>query len=179
MANYVKREENAGKSGYLIGPGDENKINTMKKDVGLDGEEGGDTGAPKRVSYENLKPNTDMTNDSLCNITSARNIDNGNVTNTETKSITNDESNNGEVAEAEAEAEIEAEADINSKKLNSSSNTGIVSSSNSNNEVDNNILKRPDKNKKTIENNVGNDGDKPCETRETQQQKMWKCDVNR
>ena len=48
MANYVKKEENAGKNGYLIEPGDENKIDTMKKDVGSDGEEGGDTGEPQQ-----------------------------------------------------------------------------------------------------------------------------------
>ena len=48
MVNYVKEEENTGKNGYLIEPGDENKIDTMKKDVGSDGEEGGDTGEPQR-----------------------------------------------------------------------------------------------------------------------------------
>ena len=31
MAKYVKKEEIAGKHGYLIEPGDENKIDTMKK----------------------------------------------------------------------------------------------------------------------------------------------------
>ena len=48
MANYVKKEEIAGKNGYLIEPGDENKINKMKKDVGLDGEEGGDIREPQQ-----------------------------------------------------------------------------------------------------------------------------------
>ena len=47
MAKYVKKEEIAGKNGYLIEPGDENNIDTIKKDVGSDGEEGGDTGAPQ------------------------------------------------------------------------------------------------------------------------------------
>ena len=48
---YLKEEENACKNGNLIEPGDENKIETMKKDVGLDGEEGGETGGPQQQKY--------------------------------------------------------------------------------------------------------------------------------
>ena len=58
--------------------------------------------------------------------------------------------------------------------------TGIGSgSNNSNNDVDNNILKHLDENEnKMIGNNVGHDGENPCETRETQQPKMSKCDAD-
>ena len=42
MAKYVKQEENTGKIKNRMEPSDENK--TMKKDVGSDGEEVGETG---------------------------------------------------------------------------------------------------------------------------------------
>ena len=47
MANYVKKEENAGKNGNLIEPGDENEIVMMKKGIESDGSEGGETGEPQ------------------------------------------------------------------------------------------------------------------------------------
>jgi len=43
----VKKEENTGKNGNLIEPGDENEILMMKKSIGSDGEEGGETGEPQ------------------------------------------------------------------------------------------------------------------------------------
>ena len=92
---------------------------------------------------KNLTPNTDITNDSLCNsCTSARRKFNNNkincgtetVTNTETNSVTiNNEEENGEVAEAEAKATK------NSAKSNSSNN-GIVRSNSKSNYVDTKIL---------------------------------------
>ena len=72
MAKYVKTEENTGKNGYLIEPGDKNNINTMKKEAGSNGEEGGVTGAPQRQQSENSKLNTDSITDSIYSGTSGK-----------------------------------------------------------------------------------------------------------
>ena len=43
MANYVKQEENDGKIGNLMEPGNQNEIEVMKTDVEDDGEDDGVT----------------------------------------------------------------------------------------------------------------------------------------
>jgi len=127
---YVKEEENDGKIENLREPGNRNEIKVMKSDVESNGEEDGATTSkaqPKKC--ENPTSNTAMTNDNTGNsCTSARSdIDNGKVTNTETKSVPNDEGSKGEGSETEAETEAEAkaEADTNSEDSDSG-NTGIV-----------------------------------------------------
>ena len=49
---YVNREENAGKIENWMEPGDENEIETMKKDIGSDGEEVGQTEDPQQQKGE-------------------------------------------------------------------------------------------------------------------------------
>ena len=112
------------KNGNLREPGNQNEIKLMKTDGELDVEDGGPRRKHKRQKCENLKPHTDLTNDSIYSCTSTtRNIDNGikKVTNTETNTVTtNDGVDNGEAAEAEAEMEMEPAT--NSAKYNSSNN---------------------------------------------------------
>ena len=124
---------------------------------------------------ENSTPNTDITNDSLCNSCTSASRKNDNdknndgtetVTNTEINSvITNDEGSKGKAAEAEADA------DANSANSNSSNN-GISSGNSKSNYMETKILKHPDENEnKMIGNNVEYDGENPNGTRERQQQK--------
>jgi len=44
----VKEEDNAGKIKNRMEPGDKNEIEIKRKNIGLDGEEGGDTGEPQQ-----------------------------------------------------------------------------------------------------------------------------------
>ena len=55
MAKYVKQEENAGKNRNLMEPRNRNKIEMMKKDINLDGEEGGGTGELKQQKCKELE----------------------------------------------------------------------------------------------------------------------------
>ena len=169
MERNMKEGKYTGKINLTV-PGNENKNTMMTTIVEYDEGEDRETEEPQPKKCEHPMSNTDTTNDNTCNsCTSAgRNIDNGKVTNTETKSVTtNDEGNKGE----ESEAEAEAEADTNSEDLNSS-NTGIDRSNSKSNSVDTKILKPPDKNKnKMIGNNVGFNEDNSSENRELQQQK--------
>ena len=124
---------------------------------------------------KNSAPNADTTNDSLCNSSTSASKNNDNnkntsraetVTSTETNWVTtNDEGNNGEVAEAEAEAATD------SAKLKNSNNSIDIGNS-KRNYVGTKTLKRLDENEnKMIGNNIGYDGENPSKTRESQQQK--------
>ena len=89
MAKYVKQEENDGKTRILNQRGNENETELVENKVEYDGEEKGATRKAQLQKCKNLKPNTDSTNVSIYSCTSAsRIIDNGKVTNTETKSET-------------------------------------------------------------------------------------------
>ena len=55
MATYVQQEENAGTNGNLMEPSNRNEIEMMKKDIRLDGEEGGETGESQRQKYKELE----------------------------------------------------------------------------------------------------------------------------
>jgi len=57
-----------GKIKNWMEPGDEHEIETMKKDVGLDGEMVGETGEQQRQKCGNPKLDTDLTNESICSI---------------------------------------------------------------------------------------------------------------
>ena len=143
-------------------PGNENKNKMMTTTVEYDGEENRETAEPQPKKCENPTSNTDTTNDNTCNscTSASRNIDNGKVTNTETKSVpTNNEGNKGEGSEREAEAE----ADTNSEDSNSG-NTGIGRSNSKSHGVYTKILKPLDKNEnKKIGNNVGFNRDNSSE----------------
>ena len=133
MAKDVKKDENGQKVGNLMEPGNRNEIKLMKTDVAYDEEENDATKEAQPKKYENSTSNIDMTNDNTCNSytsTSARrNIDNGKVTNTETKSV-NDEGNKGGgseiAADEERKAEADTEADTNSEDSKDNGNTGNV-----------------------------------------------------
>ena len=109
MAKDVKKDENDGKIENVREPGNRNEIEVMKSDLEYDGEEDGATREAQPKKYENPTSNIDTTNDNTCNscISASRNIDNGKVTNMETKSVpTNDEGNKGEGSETKVEAEF-------------------------------------------------------------------------
>ena len=169
----MKQEENDGRIENVREPGNRNEIEVMKLDGESNGEEDGATREAQPKKYENPTSNIDTTNDNTCNscTSASRDIDNGKVTNMETKSVTNDEGNKGEGSETEAEAEAETEADTNSEDSKNNGNTGIGSNSKCNS-VYTKILKPPDKNKnKKIGNNVGLNEDNSSEMQELQQQK--------
>merc|ERR1712238_362444 len=94
------------------------------------GEEAGVTSKaqPKKCENptSNTGTNTTKDNSNSC-ISASRNIENGKVTNMETKSVPNDEGNKGEGSETEAETEAaaETEADTNSEDSKNNGNTGI------------------------------------------------------
>ena len=176
--NYMKEENYTSKNGNLTIPGNENKNKMMTTIVEYDGEEDCATSKAQSKKCENLMSNTDTTNDNTCNscTSASRNIDNGKVTNMETKSVpTNNEGNKGEGSETEteteAEAEAEAEADTKSEDSNIG-NTDIGRSDSTSNGVYTKILKPPDKNEdKKIGNNKGFNGINSSKIRELQQQK--------
>ena len=125
------------------------------------------------MSCENSNPNTDTTNDSLCNSSTGASEDNNNDKNTSgtktainiyTNKVTiNDDGNNGE--------EAGVETATNSAELNSKNNNGIGSSNSKSNYVDTKILKCLNKKNKKRGNNVGFNGDNSSEKRESQKQK--------
>ena len=136
MTNYVKQDKNDGNTRILNQRGKGNETELIENKVEDDGGDDGATRAPKRRKYGNSKPNTDSTNDNICNnsTSAGRNIDNGSekLINTETDTITtNDEGNKGE----EEEVEAEAEADANSKIPNKSNGIGSGNSESSSNTV--------------------------------------------
>ena len=177
MEEYVKQEENGGKIGNLMEPGNQKEIKLMKTDGESNREDSGAIQLPKRKRCEYLKPNTDTTNDSLCNSSTGASKNNNNdkntggtatVTNTKTNTVTtNNEVNNRE--------EAEADTTTNREKLNSSNNS-IGSSNSKSNYVETEISKRPveNQNKMIVNNVVCNNRENPSATRESQQQQMWK-----
>ena len=52
--NYMKQEGNASKF-FLMEPSNKNQIERMKKDIGSDGEDGGEIGEPQQQKCRNLK----------------------------------------------------------------------------------------------------------------------------
>ena len=72
MERYVKDEENAGKIKNWMEPGDDKKIEILKKAAGWNGEECGETGEPQRQHSEKSKLNSDLINDSIYSCTSGR-----------------------------------------------------------------------------------------------------------
>ena len=78
MGKYGKQEGNGGNIGNCMEPGNQNEIKLMKIDGEFNGEDSGATWVPKRKRCGNLKPNTDTTNDSLCNNSSGASKNNDN-----------------------------------------------------------------------------------------------------
>mmetsp|Transcript_17156 Transcript_17156/g.19647 ORF Transcript_17156/g.19647 Transcript_17156/m.19647 type:complete len:212 (-) Transcript_17156:162-797(-) len=174
LAQNLKEGKYTGKIEILNRRVNENEIDMIENKVEYDEEEDGVTREAQQQKCKNATPNTDSTNDSICNSSTSASKNNDmikntggakTVTNTDTNTVTtNDEVNKGE----EEEKEAELEADANSKILNNSNDIG--SSNSESDYVATKSLKRPDKNEnesRMTGNNTGYDGENPCETTES------------
>ena len=182
MVNYVKKEENAGKDEYLIEPGDENKIDTIKKDIGSDGEEGGDTGEPQRKKCSEAIANSENSNTGSSNTAITVRMLEEQVRNMKTL-VTK---NRAETVEA-----------LNGKRMESEKQSGNILRQKYNKIWTKNLAqdlkegkytskikilnKRVNENKNEndmIENKVENDGEEDGVTREAQKQKFENATSN-